>query len=216
MKIRMCGLVLLVCTWILFSVNNFSQSLDNGKLELKTILEKMRTETGLNFIYGDNIVGHIKADSNNTENFNEENLKKMLNDCNLAYKFFGNKDVVIFKKSIKKRKNSGTVVIKNILENDSGNIIEPKIISGVLPVYPPEAVSGNIEGTVRIKLYVTTKGDVFKIIVQKSSGSALLDSAAVNYASKLKYIPAKVNGKYCNIWLYKDFKYYIVNKHNSK
>jgi TonB family protein len=73
-------------------------------------------------------------------------------------------------------------------------------------------VSGNIEGTVRIKLFVTTKGDVFKTIVQKSSGSALLDSAAVNYASKLKFIPAQINGEYRNIWLYKDFKYYIEKK----
>ena len=218
----MSRLVLLVCTEILFSVHIFSQSFDDihstdrRKVLLKTVLEKMRSERGLNFVYGDNIVGKIEIDSVNMQNLDEENLKKLLHRYNLAYKFYGNENVVIFNKIKKERKNNGTVVIKNFFEFDSTKIIEPKIVSEIIPVYPPEAVSGNIEGILRIKLFVTKKGDVSEIIVQKSSGSILLDSAAVNYASKLKFIPAQINGEFHSIWLYKDFKYIIDDKHNPK
>ncbi len=218
----MLQLALLLCTEILFSVHIFSQSADvnNSKnrrnVPLKIVLEKMRSEMGLNFVYGDNIVGEIEIDSVNMQNLNEDNLKKILNRYGLAYKFYRNKNVVIFKKVKKKEKNNGTVLIKNIFEYDTTKIIEPKIISEILPVYPPEAASNNIEGIVRIKLLITNKGDVSKTIVQKSSGSAILDSAAINYATKLKYIPAQINGEYRNIWEYMDFKYFIKNKNISE
>lgn len=190
-----------------------TDSPDSRKQPLRVVLEKIRTESGLNFVYGDNSVGNISINSGFALNPTKENIKKFLKQYNLACRYFGQKNAVIYFKKDTAKKNYGSIVIKNIFENDSADIVEPKIISGDAPVYPRMAVISKIEGTVRIKLLITKEGDVFKTVLQKSSGSALLDSATVEYARKLKFIPAQIKGTPLNIWFSMIFEYYIKNKY---
>jgi protein TonB len=51
-----------------------------------------------------------------------------------------------------------------------------------LPEYPPEALEEGLEGTVRLLLELDAEGAVSKVEVLESSGSALLDAAAVRAA----------------------------------
>ena len=190
-----------------------TDSPDSGKEPLRVVLEKMRTESGLNFVYGDNSVGNINVNAEFALNPTKENIKKLLKLYNLGCKYFGQNNAVIYFKKDTTKKNYGSIVIKNVFENDSADIVEPKIISGDAPVYPRMAVISKIEGTVRIKLLITKEGDVFKTVLQKTSGSALLDSATIEYASKLKFIPAQIKGIPLNIWFSMIFEYYIKNKY---
>lgn len=211
----------MLCYGILFSVNSYAQSHNKtnspngGERTLGAVLEKMRTASGLNFVYGNGSVGDIRIDTAIEGNLTIKNLKKLLNRYNLSFKFYGKENAVIYKKKesrVKKEKNVGTVVIKNIIDYDTADIIEPKLISETSPVYPRKAVIRNIEGTVKIKILITQKGNVYTTVIQKSSGSPVLDSATVDYAKNLKFIPAKVNGIDHTIWLSMIFQYYIKNK----
>lgn len=196
----------------------FAQPADSAvsKLTLRAVLEKLRTTEGFNYIYCDNLVGNIQIDPASAAAATENNIKSLLNRHRLGIKYFGEKNAVIFLKKETAKNNYGSVIVKNILEPGSAEIVEPKIISDLPPVYPAGAVKENVEGTVKIKLFITAKGSVIRTVIQKSSGSAVLDSATVDYAGKLRFIPAKVNGADHSIWLSMIFRYYIKNKMSSE
>jgi len=62
------------------------------------------------------------------------------------------------------------------------------------PVYPQAAKRQNIEGEVLLKVEVSAEGNAGNVSIAKSSGSNLLDSAAVSAVKKWKFIPAKQGG----------------------
>lgn len=59
--------------------------------------------------------------------------------------------------------------------------------------YPSRALDLGIEGTVKLRIEVSGKGDVTGFEVAQSSGSALLDKAALGMAKSLDRLPA-MNG----------------------
>lgn len=67
----------------------------------------------------------------------------------------------------------------------------PKIIKHKKPSYPSLAKKNGIEGITRIKILINNLGKVEDVIVAKSSGSNLLDEAAVKAVKKWEFIPAK-------------------------
>ncbi len=70
----------------------------------------------------------------------------------------------------------------------------PAPVRRVDPVYPPDAVENNIEGTVIIQLTVDEKGNVsqYKIV---SGGHKLLNNAAVDAVKQWKYAPYVKEGR---------------------
>jgi protein TonB len=64
-----------------------------------------------------------------------------------------------------------------------------------IPPYPPSAIRGGIQGTVTLRLEIGTDGSVADAVVAESSGSAVLDDAAVAWVkSHWRYRPATQNG----------------------
>ncbi len=59
------------------------------------------------------------------------------------------------------------------------------------PVYPQAAKRQNIEGEVLLKVEVSEEGKAGDVSIAKSSGSSLLDEAALNAVKKWRFIPAK-------------------------
>ncbi len=209
--------LLIINILILFSLHDFAQTPVNqnnipGKTEtssLSSVLEKMRTRGGLNFIYSGNAVKNIRVDSKYSDKLTGEELKNILKRNGLACRYFEEKNIVIYEDIEPPKKNYARVEIKNIINKDPGYIKEPQIISCTVPIYPKMAVLNKIEGKVKIKLFVTKDGNVSRTEIESSSGSSLLDGAAIEYAGKLKFIPAQVNGKFQNIWLSMLFDYYL-------
>ena len=179
---------------------------------LRSIIEEVRGREGINFIYQDNLVDKIKVARLNSEP-DEASLKKILETNNLSCKLFGKNSFVIYKKKEPNLKHYKAVILKeNIPVTDtSASIINPEIVSLEKPVYPCDAVKNRVEGKVSVKLLVTKEGNVLESVIIKSSGSAILDSATIDYTQKLKFIPARSNGKPENVWLLMALEYYIEN-----
>ena len=62
------------------------------------------------------------------------------------------------------------------------------------PVYPRMAIRRGIEGEVRLSVSVTALGKVSRISINKPSGSAILDQAAIDSVGKWQFTPAIRDG----------------------
>ena len=63
--------------------------------------------------------------------------------------------------------------------------------AGCRPAYPAEALRLELQGTTVVRLSITEQGTLAKVEVAKSSGSDLLDAAAVSGLSTCKFKPAQ-------------------------
>lgn len=93
----------------------------------------------------------------------------------------------------KQSENAETSNKENIFSNPT--IIPPKILYTPLLEYPYQARLKRIEGSVLLKLTITTNGEVSDIQILKGSGYDILDKTATNYIKRIKFDPAKtLNG----------------------
>jgi protein TonB len=60
------------------------------------------------------------------------------------------------------------------------------------PTYPQAAREAGIEGTVFIRLRVSTEGELLEAKIERSSGHPILDDAALRWARTQKFIPARI------------------------
>jgi len=72
-----------------------------------------------------------------------------------------------------------------------GRVKEPRLLSSVLPVYPPLARQSGVEGNVIIQADIDTAGNVVGMKVV--SGPALLHQAAMDAVRRWKYEPSRLN-----------------------
>ena len=61
------------------------------------------------------------------------------------------------------------------------------------PIYPPVARRQNVEGEVMLKVAVSENGLADAVEIKTSSGSVLLDNAAIDAVRRWRFIPAKQN-----------------------
>jgi len=111
------------------------------------------------------------------------------------------------------------VVVKEIEVNDSAPADEslwgstpkgfvyfndpPSKINEAPLRYPKFAKDARIQGTVELELEILTNGRFGAVDVRKSimSGPGGLDEAAIEYARRLQFEPAKANGKLVAVWV---------------
>ena len=179
---------------------------------LRFILDQIRNQADVNIIYDDKLIDDIKV-SCKIENESTGNaIDEILKDFDISYKKFDKNTFVLIRKN-KSVKETYTATLEQqpVNKNDENVVItEPKQLPGSIAVYPPDAARHNIEGRVGIRLLVDEKGNVTKHVIYKSSGYNVLDSAAVDYTTNLKFIPAMANDKPISIWLSIIVKYQIV------
>jgi protein TonB len=75
------------------------------------------------------------------------------------------------------------------------------------PSYPSASVRNEEEGTVQLRFLIGVDGKVIDTKVEKSSGFARLDDAAVRALSKCDFKPGTVNGKPEQSWARVDYKW---------
>ena len=217
-NIRLTFLILIFS--IVLSGNYLSQSFSRKNLSLicnneplRSVLDEIRIQAGVNFIYQDDLIDNkiITCRISNSQVNNA--VRSVLSGLNISFKKFGKKAYVLFKeKKPVKTSYKAIVVDQNTsVSNREVSFIKPEIISGDNPVYPAEAVKNNIEGRVQLKFLVSKEGDVNKVVIEKTSGSEILDSAAIDYINKLKFIPAKENGLPRNIWMSMVLRYLVID-----
>ncbi len=73
-----------------------------------------------------------------------------------------------------------------------GDVQPPKLVSSVMPVYPPVARSAGVAGKVVVEASISPAGAV--VATKVLSGPAMLRQAAVDALKRWKYRPATLNG----------------------
>ena len=77
-------------------------------------------------------------------------------------------------------------------------------------VYPKEALSKGIEGTVWVKAFVDVNGQVQKAEILKSEAE-ILNGAALEAAKKWSFAPATKDGKPVAVWITLPFKFKLAD-----
>lgn len=73
----------------------------------------------------------------------------------------------------------------------SKQITRPGILFKVEPVYPEEARTAGLEGTVLVKIQILANGSPGDITINRSSGHGILDDAAIAAVRQWRFTPAK-------------------------
>jgi len=219
--LRVCFLAVLISVQVFSQFQESSKNLNLGfkNQPMRLVLDEIKDKSGINFIYKDDLVDKVNVTFRIDGNSAESVLEKLLNKYGIAYKIFEGNSYVLYKpEAAKEIKNIyKAILIEQPAPNMDPAVLlsKPKLISKLNPLYPPEAVKNNVEGNVDLKLFITKEGSVAKTLIENSSGSSILDSAAVRHSGKLKFFPAKENGKPKNVWISMIFKYQINGKNND-
>ena len=86
-------------------------------------------------------------------------------------------------------------------------VTPPKVLYRVAPVYPQEARMHGIEGMVVVKALVSESGELLQTRIKTSSGSGILNNAAVASLNKWKFSPAVQGAGAIKSWLEIPFKF---------
>lgn len=75
------------------------------------------------------------------------------------------------------------------------------IANGPPPTYPKMAVARGIEGTVMLRIHVDASGKPMEVSVEHSSGSHILDEAALRFVkAHWSFVPAQSGGQAIDAW----------------
>ena len=201
-------LIILFCGSIIISSITFAQSVWREevflKLEEKPLrfaLNEIRNQTDINLIFDENLIGE-KFLSCDIRKPAEKVISEILIGSGLSFKKFNNNSAVIYKNSKLPPKIKAVVSRTKLarVEPTPIEIIKPTLISETRLEYPQSAVKEGIEGEVFARLLVSKKGTVLDVILDKASGSEILDTATINYIKKLEFLPAELNGRNKEAW----------------
>ncbi len=81
------------------SFNEKNISLNCNEQSLRSVLEDIRIQAGVNFIYQDNLVDNKKVTCRINNYQVKDAVKKVLSGLNISYKKFGEKAFVLFKRN---------------------------------------------------------------------------------------------------------------------
>lgn len=74
-----------------------------------------------------------------------------------------------------------------------GNVQNARIVTRVMPVYPPDAIEQHVTGTVKLEAIIGADGAVRN--VQLVAGHPMLVSAAMDAVTQWRYRPTRLNGR---------------------
>ena len=101
-------------------------------------------------------------------------------------------------KTVAEKKTSGrenpNSVATNAVETDP--VFDVSYLNNPAPAYPLAARKRNIQGKVLLEVVVKVDGTAASITIVRSSGSALLDEAALATVQEWKFVPARSDGKF--------------------
>jgi len=163
---------------------------------LRDVLNNLSEQIPASFVFRDALVEDILVSYDIKNGLLEDVLTYLLPDHRLSYKVLPDGLIVLIPEDTKKPGN----VTQQVFQS-------PKVIYKTEPVYPAEAIQQNAVGLVCLRLRISNQGEVDSVRLKTSSGFVILDSAAVDYALKLRFSPALSNNKPVPIWMEWEFEY---------
>lgn len=88
--------------------------------------------------------------------------------------------------------------------------VKPVLVKSAMPTYPELAKRAGIEGVTFVKMLVDIDGSVMEVEISKSSGSGLLDQAAVTAARHHIFSPAKQRDRLVRVWVSRKFTFRLT------
>ena len=70
------------------------------------------------------------------------------------------------------------------------------------PTYPDTARRQRIEGTTRLKIHVSERGEIAEVLVEQSAGHRDLDQAAVEAVKQWRFTPARKGNQPIAVWVH--------------
>lgn len=84
----------------------------------------------------------------------------------------------------------------------SADTLQPRPIVQVLPEYPKELQKQNVQGIVRVMLYISESGRVEQaVVVENTTGNEACSQAALDAAKRSLYKPASIGKKNVATWV---------------
>lgn len=180
------------------------------KTPLREALEEISRISGIQIIFDDNLTKGRTTKSVVNPAQIQKSLKNILTPHSLDFKEFNNSQFVIYKKETTQKYKS-LMKERGYHSADSISVLDkPILLSRIDPIYPKHAINQKIEGQVVLKMLVNREGTVQKSKIDSSSGYSILDSAAINYAQQLKFLPAQYENKPKTVWVVMVFKYFFL------
>jgi TonB family protein len=108
-------------------------------------------------------------------------------------------------------------VIKRLAQTDDGDLPEvgafvphdrePQAVHIARPVYPDICARAGAEGTAFVQILLNRRGEVVRVQVQRSSGNAALDEAALEAARLSRFTPAMQGDSPVSVWISMPFAF---------
>jgi protein TonB len=80
-------------------------------------------------------------------------------------------------------------------------LVAPQPTERAAPRYPEPARLAGLQGTVVLRARVTAEGAVAEVVIDRSTGSAELDTAAVEALRRWRFEPARRAGQPVEVWI---------------
>jgi len=163
-----------------------SVTLHAGRMPLREILKDISDQTRLCFVYEDALVHQKYASYSVTGVPAESILRRIAADNGLSFRVYSNQIVVFYKKPPKR------AIPEN--EDDTPLMYIPPMQTHKLPInYPYLAQLKGHQGIVQVLVSIDSQGHVIDASIEESSGSTILDQAAVQHVQTLNFKPATIN-----------------------
>lgn len=162
-------------------------------LSLRSILRELTEQTDARFVYVDSLVDgrqvHFKFQ---TAPF-KKIFHQIIDQTGLGYTVLPNQTIVLHRKKMIKSQTNST--------SQKEQFTPPQLILPLEPEYPRIARKKGVEGCVKMRLLISEEGTVTLAKIHQTSGSGILDRAALAYAEKLQYYPALMGGHATKVWV---------------
>ncbi len=97
---------------------------------------------------------------------------------------------------------------------EESSIVQPKLLTAHTSFnYPHEAYNQGIEGKVVVRLLVNKEGKVIESKILKTSGSGVLDEAALKMVRSSAYEPGTIDGVVSEFWLHLPIEFKLDEIH---
>ncbi len=83
-----------------------------------------------------------------------------------------------------------------------GDTLFPTVKNAIKPIYPKSAQNREEEGIVHLKAFILSDGTAKEVIIEKSSGSDILDEAAKTKIRSWEFAPKITNGNPSDAWIF--------------
>ncbi len=173
-------------------VNKALVSLKAADSSLREILAVISQQTGLQFVYHDKLIDDCRLSISMDHRPFDTALQDILSHFDLSYEILPFQITAIYRET-------GRISPANIFHE---NVMKPPmLVEDNVPHYPLRAQEMGLEGRVGVYILVSRDGTVTNARIASSSGSSLLDEAALESVRRYRFKPARQGNSAVDIWI---------------